>query len=126
MDKRKIKRFQDTEFHRMEKYLRDKNVPFRCSVPSDKAVLAQAFRMLRNQFIHKEEKWRPPWNDADYRKRLVCFKLSDRRLILRRVCDGAKRLADEQGDEPLLFFYTLFSLTGFRNFAEAMEDALPL
>lgn len=128
-EKRERKRntFAKKRCYEMEAYLRELGAPLRNSVPSDIAVVTQACRELRNHVIHREQEgWQPPWTDTEFRETITQrFNKDDTRLIMKRLCDNARRQADKQSDVPLLFFYALFSLTDLRRFAEAMEAALP-
>jgi hypothetical protein len=124
----KIRNFQSTAFQDMAKYLDNEGAALQKSVPSDKAALAQACRMLRNHVVHKEGEWQPPWKDDEFRNQIekTFADNDDLSLIMRGLCDKAKRRAENQGDVPVLFFYAIYSLTDFRNFANAIEAALPL
>jgi hypothetical protein len=129
--KAEINKFQRTSFLNTERYLVDKNAPFRIPIARDIAVLAQACRMLRNDLVHEEAHWRWPWDDMLFRQSIegmTDFDTDERSLIINYLCEGAKRKSekDKQIDIPILFFYALFSFTHLHNFAEALENALPV
>src|SRR5579862_4166648 len=61
--------FQGTSYPRLQHEL-EKSYPFLEPIPQKTALLAQGFRLVRNEFIHKEDDWTPPWSDSAFQARV--------------------------------------------------------
>lgn len=61
------KHFQRTDYRELEQLL-SRHVTLRSSIPPKTASLAQTFRMVRNDVVHKDKHWRPPGQMRKYEK----------------------------------------------------------
>jgi hypothetical protein len=125
--RRKFKNdFQGTSYPKLQSEL-EKSYPLLAPIPQKTALLAQGFRLVRNEFIHKEEDWTPPWSDSAFQARVESsFHGADRKTILSGICESVHSATQKDPTTPPLFFYALYSLTSYRNLAKAIEYGLPL
>jgi hypothetical protein len=119
------KRFQQTSYLDLEERLKQ-NITLERSIDPEVAIMAQAFRMLRNEFIRKEREWAPPWSDSYFRQTLASTFGERSKTLIRLICDPVKRKTANDPRTPTIFFYALFCLTAYRRLALEVEQALPL
>jgi hypothetical protein len=127
--RRKERAFKILSYEKLEDYLR-KNMAagsaLRAPIPRKDALVAQAYRMLRNGFVHN---WQVPWSDTKFRSQISNhshWPRPDRHLVITSLCDDVANRCATRPDVPALFFYALFCLTRYRNLVSAVEKALPL
>jgi len=118
-------KFQRTDYHKLETALREKT-SLRTPIDRKKAQIAQCYRMLRNEFIHKEDDWAQAWTDADFRASIKSTFHEEASALIHAICDSVDRRTNKKPHTSALFFYALFCLTDYRNFATEVEGALPL
>ena len=84
--------------------------------------------MLRNSLVHLQHTtfFDLAWSDREFRKKIdQSYSGARKTAVVQGVCDRVAKLSSSKGVSPL-FFYALFMLTNYRQFAKAVEDALPL
>jgi hypothetical protein len=94
--------------------------------PLSQAVLwrAEIFRTLRNIVTHEKIDLRPtPWSHRTLLKKLQAKKCPV--YAVDEVCMQAGRSAHKSPDLPLLFFYALYCLTNYNDFAREINKSLP-
>jgi hypothetical protein len=99
---------------------------FRSPIRVKVGVEAQGYRMLRNELIHKEQNWQPPWSDKTFREAIGRLPRQEGALISQNICESVARQVEKDPGTPPLFFYALFCLTGYRALAREIEAALEL
>jgi hypothetical protein len=120
------KSWQERDYRSFQKEL-GRLFTLRSEIPKETADLAQAFRMLRNSIVHLQHTtfFDVAWSDSDFRKKIDHAFTGARKIaMLQGLCDRVANLSNPKNVPPL-FFYALFILTNYRNFAKAVEESLP-
>jgi hypothetical protein len=118
------KNFQGVSYQDLQNKL-SARTSLRAPVDRKIALKAQCYRMVRNEFVHKDD-WRPPWSDAKLRKTIEqTFSEKEGKALVELVCKPITKRITRDPSTPALFFYALFCLTDYRKLAEELEKALP-
>jgi hypothetical protein len=121
---RAVERFIKESYPRWGQVLVDqRGIVLSPALGQDTTVKAQVHRMVRNKLTHQELEW--PWSDAGIRRAAGHLAADQRKHAVEGVCDRASMLAANRPDVTILFFYAVFCFTDYRNFAAALDAALP-
>ena len=111
------------------------NIPFCAQITIDTARLAQVFRTIRNVVVHHDESvdpWGRPWTVDEMEQQIRSDggfeKMGDASewdAALKKLCGKVRKCVQADPRPPAIFFFGLFSLTAFRNFAKEVDAALP-
>jgi hypothetical protein len=127
-EKKAIRKYwQELDYRSLGKQLR-KKVPLRADIPPKTADLAQVYRMLRNSIIHlhEQEYSDAHWSDTVLREKVKnTFSGSRRTAVMDEICENVSRNYGHLKETTPLFFYSLFMLTNYRHFADAVDGAVP-
>lgn len=124
-----LKDLQKTNYHKLQSKL-EKICALRRPILEEAALRAQTYRLLRNSSVHSNvvEYYDKHWPEEAFRKKIAkadIFTHAQKTYIAREITEKIRKKCDERRDTPPLFFYALFMLTDYRNFAQSVEAALP-